>query len=106
MDAFTMHTRVLGAENDAPTPKDTIESCRKLDDLPFRYLLELFRLIYRIHQASKPYNSGRVYNPIRDGPEIDVTEGLDYESADFVIEIRQILIDHSTLNIPVRWKRP
>ncbi|KAF8853562.1 hypothetical protein BDZ45DRAFT_76216 [Acephala macrosclerotiorum] len=95
MDAFAMHTRVLGAVQDAPASETTIESCRKLDDLLFNHLLELFHGVYRSHQASKPNSNCRVYNPIRDGPETDIKEGLDQKSADLVSEFRNIIADHS-----------
>ncbi|KAE9378477.1 hypothetical protein N431DRAFT_528799 [Stipitochalara longipes BDJ] len=94
MDAFAMHTRILGAEQDAPSSQATIEACRKLDDLLFIHLLELFHGVYRTHQTSKALNSSRVYNPIRDGPDIDVKEGLDQESADLALEFRQIMANH------------
>lgn len=94
MDAFAMHTRVLGAEQDAPSSQATIESCRKLDDLLFSHLLQLFHGVYRTHQSTKQHGNGRIYNPIRDGPEIDVNGSLDQESADLVFEFRQIMADH------------
>ena len=94
MDAFAMHTRVLGSEQDSPSSQATIESCRKLDDLLYSHLIELFHGVYKTHQTSKSHNSGRVYNPIRDGPEIDVKEGLDQEAADLVFEFRHIIADH------------
>ncbi|CZR53493.1 uncharacterized protein PAC_03372 [Phialocephala subalpina] len=94
MDAFAMHTRVLGAVQDAPASETTIESCLKLDDLLFNHLLELFHGVYKTHQTSKPHRSCRVYNPIRDGPEIDIKEGLDQKSADLVSEFRGIIADH------------
>lgn len=56
--------------------------------------IELFHGIYRTHQTSKAHNSARVYNPIRDGPEIDVKEGLDQESADLVVDVRKIIANH------------
>jgi hypothetical protein len=94
MDAFAMHTRVLGAEQDAPSSQATIESCRKLDDLLFSHLVKLFHGVYKTHQSTKPHGNGRNYNPIRDGPEIDANESLDQESADLVFEFRQIMADH------------
>ena len=91
MDAYTMHTRVHGAPNETPSSEATIETCRKLDDLLFSHLLELFHAIYKTRQDSKQYNGGRGYNPIRDTPKIDIKEGLDHESAGLAIEIRQII---------------
>jgi hypothetical protein len=94
MDAFTMHTRVHGVESDAPSSEATIETCRKLDDLLFGHLLELFHAGYKTHDTSKQCKGGRAYNPIRGKPLIDVKEGLDHESADLVNDIRQIIATH------------
>jgi hypothetical protein len=94
MDAFTMHTRVHGAERESPSSEATIETCRKLDDLLFSYLLDLFHGIYKTHQISKTQNSSRIYNPIRDWPDKDIQKSLDRDSAHLVIEIRQIIVNH------------
>jgi len=98
MDAFTMHTRAYGAESEVPSSESTIETCRKLDDLLFSHLLELFHAAYKTHQISKQYNSGRTYNPIRDKPEINDKEGFDPEAANFVIEIRKVIATHGKQN--------
>ena len=94
MDAFAMHTRIHGVESHAPSPEATMENCRKLDDLLFGQLVELFHTIYETHDTSKECNSGRAYNPIRDKPVIDVKEGLDRKSRDLVNDIRQIIAKH------------
>lgn len=104
MDAFAMHTRALGAMQDAPSSQTTIESCRKLDDLLFNHLLDLFHGVYKTHQTSKPQRSCRVYNPIRDGPETNIKEGLDQKSADLVSEFRGIIADHSEFKYHVIQK--
>jgi hypothetical protein len=95
MDAFTMHTRVHGAESESPSSEATIETCRKLDELLFKHLLELFHGIYKTRQTCKPQNGGRVYNPIRDRPETDIKNGSNHESTGLVIEIRQIIANYS-----------
>jgi len=95
MDAFAMHTRVLGAVQDAPSSQITIESCRRLDDLLFNHLLELFHGVYKTHQTSKLHSRCGVYNPIRDGPETNVKEGLDQKSANLVSDFRDIIANHS-----------
>lgn len=95
MDAFTMHTRVHGAERESPSSEATIQSCRKLEDLLFRHLLNLFHGIYKTHQSCKAQNGGRVYNPIRDRPETDTKNGSDHGSTDLIIEIRQVIANNS-----------
>ena len=100
MDAFTMHTRLHGAEKESPSSEATIEACRKLDKLLFRQLLAIFHTIYKSHQTSKTQNCDRTFNPIiRDRLGTDIQNGLDQESAHLVIEIRQIISSHSMLKV-------
>ena len=95
MDAFTMHTKVHGAEKESPSSEATIRSCWNLENVFFAHLLKLFHGIYKTQQSCKAQSGGRVYNPIRDRPETDTKNGSDNGSAGLIIEIRQAIANNS-----------
>ena len=95
INGFGMHTRFHGAETDIPSSQDSIEVCLKLDAKPFNHVIGLFHGVYQTRKLPSANRRDKVYNPIRDGPEINFVEGLDQESADLVTEIRRIAFEHS-----------
>jgi hypothetical protein len=94
-NGFLMHMRVHQLE-DAPSSKDVVEICRKLDDFAFRHMTELFHAIFKTHKYPSPTWRDHVYNPIRDGVQADGDETLRHDSKELVDEVRQIIYDHGT----------
>jgi hypothetical protein len=94
INGFLLHKRVNRPEIKPTSAEECIEICRKLDDLPFDHLVRLFHGIYKTQKTPSARRNDHIYNPIRDGPEIDCSEGLDQGSADLVNEIRRIINDH------------
>lgn len=95
MDAVAMHISLHGAEKDIPSIETKLETCRKLDDILFKHLLDLFHGYYKSNNTSKGNNGKCGYNPIRDGTE---DSGLDRDAAELVTEIRQIIRSQSKFN--------
>lgn len=95
MDAVAMHISLHGAEKDIPSVETKLETCRKLDDVLFKHLLDLFHGYYKSNNTSKGNNGKCGFNPIRDGTE---NNGLDRDSAELVTEIWHIICSQSKCN--------
>jgi hypothetical protein len=103
-DGFVMHKRLYNPDGNNPSPEDAIEICRKLDELPYAYLIELFHGVYKTRKLPMRHRGDHIYNPIRDGAEVDREEGVDQEAVDLANEARLIIKDYgkpplSTLRI-------
>lgn len=94
INGLIMDMKVNSSESHIPSSKECIETCRKLDDIPFEHAVRLFHGIYKTQKAPSTYRNDHIYNPIRDGARIDFKEDLDQESADLVNDVRKILRDH------------
>lgn len=93
-NGFTLHTQVHGPHTNHPSSEATIEICRRLDDLPFVHLMELFHGIYKTQRPLTVHRNEHVYNPIRDGPEAYGLDDAGQNSIDLVNDIRKIIKKH------------
>jgi hypothetical protein len=92
-DGFVMHKNLHGPGGNAPSPEEAIEICRKLDDLPYYYLIELFHGVYKTRKLPMSHRSEHIYNPIRDGAKVDRDDRVDQEAVHLANEVRQIIKD-------------
>jgi hypothetical protein len=98
-DGFVMHkyvNKMPADDADSQTCIDDsqtcIDACRQLDEFPFKYVTELFHGVFKTRKAA---TADHVYNPIRDGPEINGRYRFDQNSQALIYEMQQILVDYS-----------
>ncbi|KAF4632185.1 hypothetical protein G7Y89_g5942 [Cudoniella acicularis] len=100
-----MHKKLHGPEDEVPSTASVIDTCRKLDELPFGHIMALFHGVYRSQKRPSSTKKDHIYNPIRDGPLVDPNESLDQDSADLVYSIQEIFKSNST-ELADRAKQP
>jgi hypothetical protein len=98
VNGFAMYGRNQQDDEISLSSDDILRVCRKLDDWPYNHLAVLFHGVYKSKKLPSSRQHDRVYNPVRDGPEIDLADGLDQRSADLANDVRQLIIDHSKLS--------
>jgi hypothetical protein len=90
-NGFIMHKRQHDPDGDPPSPEKAIEICRKLDDGPYTYLIELFHGTFKSQKKPMSYRAYQIFNPIRDGADMDIDENVDRQTLDLADEVRQVI---------------
>jgi hypothetical protein len=90
-NGFVMHKRQHDPDGDPPSPEEAIEICRKLDDGPYTYLLELFHGTFKSRRKPMTHRIYQIFNPIRDGTNMDIGENVDRQTLDLADEVRQVI---------------
>jgi hypothetical protein len=93
-NGFVMHKRQHDPDGSPPS-EEVIVICRKLDDLPYVYMTELFHGVFKSRKWPIAHRRDRFFNPIRDGADIDLAEGVHQETVDLAEEVTQIIKDCS-----------
>lgn len=101
-----MEGLVLHSQHNAGSLKvdgdEAILACRRLDDLPFAHMCELFHIVFKSHKAGrkstgknqKRKTSSAGFNPLRgEMAERNESEGFGKEEVELVSEIRSIMKD-------------
>jgi hypothetical protein len=83
-----------GTRTAQPSSQATIDICRKLDNIPFVHLMDLFHGLYKTYKPLTIQRNDHVYNPIRDGLEIDSSEGIGQDSVNLVNDLHKVVEDH------------
>lgn len=81
--------------------EEAILVCRRLDDLPFAHMCELFHMVFKSHKSGdkstgkrKKKSSSAGFNPLRgEMVERNESEGFGKEAVELVSEIRSIMKD-------------
>ena len=98
MEGLVLHSRENpGSVN--PDGEEAILVCRRLDDLPFAHMCELFHMVFKSHKISDTIAGKRKkkgdtagFNPLRGKMvERNDEEGLEEEAVELVREIRSIM---------------
>jgi hypothetical protein len=98
MEGLVLHSREnAGTVN--PDGEDAILVCRRLDDLPFAHMCELFHMVFKSHKISDTTTGKRKkksdtagFNPLRgEMVERNESEGFENEAVELVREIRSIM---------------
>ncbi len=95
IDGFIVQALLKNDMSDLPfeSREDGFEIGRRIDELPFRNCLEIFHMMYRSGKFQNE-SSGKTFNPIRDGVDVDRSKGIDEETVQLVNDIRRIMSDH------------
>jgi len=93
-NGFVMHKRQHDPDGSPPS-EEAIVICRKLDDLPYAYMIELFHGVFKSRKWPMAYRQNHIFNPIRDGLDMDPAKGVDQETVDLAEEVTQIIKDCS-----------
>lgn len=98
MEGLVLHSREnLGIVN--PDEEEAMLVCRRLDDLPFAHMCELFHMVFKSHKISdsiagkrKKKSDTAGFNPLRgEMVERSESEGFEKEAVELVKEIRNIM---------------
>jgi len=98
MEGLVLHAREnQGSVN--PDGEEAILVCRRLDDLPFAHMCELFHMVFKSHKISDTSKGKRKkksdtagFNPLRgEMVERNESEGFGKEAVELVSEIRSIM---------------
>ena len=93
-NGFVMHKRQHDPDGSPPS-EEAIMICRKLDDLPYTHMVELFHGVFKTRKWPVVHRRDHIFNPIRDGADVDLANGVDQETVDLAEEVRQIIKDCS-----------
>lgn len=80
--------------------EEAILVCRRLDDLPFAHMCELFHMVFKSHKTGgkstgkRKKSSSAGFNPLRgEMVERNESEGFEREAVELVSDIRSIMKD-------------
>jgi hypothetical protein len=84
----------LDKNGNSASREDSIDVCRKLDDLPLASAESSFHLVYKMIKLKDGSKRERGFNPIRDGLDTVRKAKLGKDVEDFVSRIQAVMANH------------
>jgi len=94
LDDMSKSTDGLDKNGNSASREDSIDVCRKLDDLPLASAESSFHLIYKTVKLKDGSKRDRGFNPIRDGLNTVRKAKLGKDVEDFVSRIQAVVVNH------------
>lgn len=98
LDDKNKSTSGLDKNGNSPSRDDSIDVCRKLDDLPIANVASIFHLIYKTAKLRDGSKREESFNPIRDGLDIVRKAKLGQDVEEFVGRIHAVTKDRECIS--------